>query len=195
MLVSATALKTRYVVLDRDGTVIEERNYLSNPKEVKLIDGAAAALRALSQDGYGLVIITNQSGIGRGLFHESTVQEIHRKITDLLALEHVTIDGIYFCPHTPEDRCICRKPALGLFEQAVRDLCFDPRASIVIGDKASDIEMGRRAGATTFLVRTGYGTHFAQEKSLRADYIVDDLPAAVEIIRRLHKGIDHTSSS
>jgi D-glycero-D-manno-heptose 1,7-bisphosphate phosphatase len=185
ILVPGAALKKRYVVLDRDGTVIEERNYLSNPEEVKLIDGAAAALRELIRDGYGLAIITNQSGVGRGFFDETTVNEIHHKLTELLAAEEVTIDGFYVCPHRPEDNCLCRKPALGLLEQAVRELRFDPRASIVIGDKASDIQMGRRAGATTFLVRTGYGSQFAPQESLGADYVVDDLRAAVEMIRNL----------
>ena len=101
----------------------------------------------------------------------------------MLEAEGVQLDGIYFCPHTPEDRCACRKPAPGLIELASKELRFDLRSSIVIGDKACDIELGRRVGARTILVRTGYGAQ--SEQSVAADYVVDNLSAAVEIIRKL----------
>ncbi|HEY1232923.1 MAG TPA: HAD-IIIA family hydrolase [Candidatus Binatia bacterium] len=176
--------QTKFVILDRDGTLIEERSYLSDPAQVALIPGAAAALHKLRQSGYGLVVITNQSGVGRGFFDERRLEEIHRRMQELLAAEGVALDGIYVCPHTPDDGCDCRKPATGLVDRAGCELGFDPHATIVIGDKASDIEMGRLLGAPTFLVRTGYGSEVEADGSA-ADYVVDDLLAAARTIERL----------
>ncbi len=177
--------KRNFVVLDRDGTIIEECSYLSHPEQIKLIPGTAEALRELRQMGFGIVVITNQSAIGRGFFDEARLRQIHDRLYHMLEAEGVRLDGLYFCPHKPEDGCSCRKPGVSLIEKASRDLFFDPKTSIVIGDKASDIEMGRRVRATTFLVRTGYGDQVAAENSLAADYIVDDLRAAVQTIQRL----------
>jgi histidinol-phosphate phosphatase family protein len=182
------------VVLDRDGTIIEEREYLADPKQVQLIPGVGAALRELKQIGFGLVVLTNQSGIGRGFFDEAQLKRIHKRLEHLLEAEGVYLDGLYFCPHKPDDDCFCRKPKLGLIQKASEELGFSPEASIVIGDKACDIDMGRMAGAMTFLVRTGYGAQVAAEENVTADFIVDDLPAATQAIRRLikieGKGID-----
>jgi histidinol-phosphate phosphatase family protein len=175
--------KHRYVVLDRDGTIIEEREYLSVPDQVKLIPGAGAALRKLKQMGFGLVVITNQSGIGRGFFDRGQLERIHGRLEQLLDCEGVRLDGLYFCPHVPGDACDCRKPRLGLLERAAKELDFNPEHSVVIGDKACDIEMGRTVGALTFLVRTGYGSQF--ESALSADFVVDDLSAASQSIARL----------
>jgi len=171
----------RFVVLDRDGTIIEEREYLSEPGQVKLISGVPAALRELRRMGFGLVVITNQSGIGRGFFDLDQLQQVHQRLEELLRAEGIDLDGVYVCPHAPEDDCACRKPKLGLLQKASEDLGFHMASSVVIGDKASDIEMGRAAGALTILVRTGYGAEF--ENEVAADYVVDDLAAAVELIR------------
>jgi len=176
-------LQRRFVVLDRDGTVIEEREYLSDPKQVTLIPGVGAALRELRRMGYGLVIITNQSGLGRRFFDRASLEQVHERLRELLAEEGVRLDGLYVCPHTPDEGCECRKPKLGLLRKAAEELGFSLENSVVIGDKASDIEMGRAAGALTFLVRTGYGTRV--EDAIAADYVVDDLAAAVPEIRRL----------
>jgi len=185
MMPRADFFKQRFVILDRDGTIIEERSYLSDPEQIKLIPGAAQALRELREMGFGLVVITNQSGVGRGFFSEARLQEIHERMGQMLEAEGAWLDGLYFCPHKPDDGCSCRKPAVGLFEKASAELSFDPQASIVIGDKGSDIEMGRRVRATTLLVRTGYGAQVASNSLVEADYVVDDLPAAVQAIRRL----------
>ena len=173
----------RFVVLDRDGTIIEEREYLFRPEHVRLIPGAADALRELKRLGFGLVVITNQSGVGRGFFDQSELDRVHERLGQLLLQEGVRLDGMYVCPHKPEDDCLCRKPRLGLLQQAAAELGFRSENSIVIGDKDIDIDMGRRAGAMTFLVRTGYGAQF--ENSANADFVVDDLSAAAAIIRRL----------
>ncbi len=172
----------RFIVLDRDGTIIEEREYLSRPEDVTLIDGAARALRELRELGFGLVVITNQSGVGRGFFDQSQLCRVHECLHRLLEQERVRLDGIYVCPHRPEDHCACRKPRLALLQQAAAELGFRPENSIVIGDKDSDIDMGRRASAMTFLVRTGYGAQF--EETTTADFVVQDLSAAAAILRR-----------
>lgn len=172
----------RVVVLDRDGTVIHERHYLSDPAQVELIPGVAPALRRLQQLGAGLVVLTNQSGVGRGMFTAQRVEAIHHRMCELLAAEGVRLDGVFYCPHTPEDGCACRKPATGLLERAARQLGFMPQESIVIGDKACDIELGRRVGAATVLVRTGYGAKQAAVCGALADHLVDDVGAAVPMI-------------
>ena len=174
----------RFIVLDRDGTIIEERDYLSQPEQIKLIPGAGAALRELQQMGFGLVVITNQSGVGRGIFAQDQLDLIHRRLNELLDREGVHLDGLYVCPHKPDDHCNCRKPKLGLLQKAAKDLGFSLERSIVIGDKAGDIEMGRMAGVVTFLVRTGYGAQW--EDVIATDFVVDDLAAATATIRRLH---------
>ena len=175
----------RFVVLDRDGTIIEEREYLSEPEQVELILGVAAALRELRRMGFGLVVVTNQSGVGRGFFSWVQLEAVHQRLRELLEGEGIHLDGLYVCPHNPDDNCDCRKPKLGLFQKAAEDLGFSPENSIVIGDKACDIEMGRKVGALTFLVRTGYGAQFDNE--VAADYVVDDLAAAAQAIGRLSK--------
>lgn len=177
--------RRKFVVLDRDGTLIVERHYLSDPDQVELITGVGAALREFQGLGLGLVVLTNQSAIGRGLFDETRLSGIHERLRALLKAEGVRLDGMYHCPHIPDDGCACRKPLPGLLEQAARELDFDPRASVVIGDKPCDMELGRRVGATTVLVRTGYGAQMAEACQDSADHVVDDLAAAVAVVARL----------
>jgi D-glycero-D-manno-heptose 1,7-bisphosphate phosphatase len=181
--------KRRFVLLDRDGTLIVERNYLARIEDVELLPAAAQGLRLLNQLGLGLAVLTNQSGIGRGYFDRATVDAIHSRLTAMLAHEGVALAGIYVCPHTPDDGCACRKPQRGLAQRAEAELHFDPSASFVLGDKACDIELGRRLGATTFLVRTGYGA-LAEREGLQADYVVDDVLAAAHVIRTLLDGAE-----
>jgi D-glycero-D-manno-heptose 1,7-bisphosphate phosphatase len=168
----------RFVLLDRDGTIIIEREYLSDPQQVELVPGASEALRRLRQIGLGLAVITNQSGVGRGYCDADRVALVHERMCALLAAEGAHLDGIYVCPHTPEDGCSCRKPNPGLAEMAAKDLGFDLGAVFVIGDKRSDIEMGQRLRATTILVRTGYGAEVAGSCTVSPDFVVDDLKAA-----------------
>ena len=175
----------RFVVLDRDGTIIVERQYLSDPRQVELIPGAARGLRQLNEMGLGLVVITNQSAVGRGFFDKARLDLIHRRLCELLNAEGVRLGGIYVCPHRPEDNCLCRKPRPGLLELAAQELDFDPQACFVIGDKVCDIDLGRQVGATTFLVRTGYGAQVAAEATVTPDYVVDDLRDAAQVIERL----------
>jgi D-glycero-D-manno-heptose 1,7-bisphosphate phosphatase len=175
----------RYVLLDRDGTIIVERNYLSDPDQVELIPGAAEGLRTLSRMGLGLLIVTNQSGIGRGYFDAARLAEVHERMCGLFADRGVALDGIYVCPHAPEDGCACRKPRAGLITRAAAEHGFEPAEAFVVGDKASDIALGRQVGACTFLVRTGYGAQHETAERTRPDYVVDDLFEATRIIGRL----------
>jgi histidinol-phosphate phosphatase family protein len=160
--------------LDRDGTVIAEKNYLRDPAAVELLPGSVAGLQGLRNLGYRLVILTNQSGVGRGYFRQADVDAVHARLAALLAADNIRLDGIYSCPHRPEDRCACRKPATGLVERATAELDLDPATSVMIGDKACDIELGARCGMTRILVQTGHGA----TQSCDPDVAVADLAAA-----------------
>lgn len=172
-----------FVILDRDGTIIEERHYLSDPGQVVLLPGAAKGLAKMRRLGLGLAVVTNQSGIARGYFDHQRLAQVNGRMTELLAGQGVSLDGIYYCPHHPDQGCACRKPATGLIEQASAELGFDQKSCFVIGDKPCDIDMGRAAGAITFLVRTGYGREY--QKTCRADHVCDDLLQAAGIIQSL----------
>jgi len=177
--------RKRFLVLDRDGTLLEYRPYLSSPDDVRLLPGTGAALRRFQEMGLGLVVVTNQSGVGRGLFDAARLDLIHQRFREALEAEGVSLAAVYVCPHTPEDDCSCRKPKTGLLERAAQDNEFDPEDAFVIGDNACDIELGRRVGAKTFLVLSGCGEAILPEMRGRADYVVADLGEAVPIIERL----------
>jgi D-glycero-D-manno-heptose 1,7-bisphosphate phosphatase len=170
----------RFVALDRDGTINVECHYLSSPDQVELLPGAAAGLKALRDLGLGLVVVTNQSAVGRGYFDAARLNEIHDRLRELLRAEGVEIDGIYVCPHQPECACDCRKPLPGLLLQAAQEWGFEPARSLVIGDKPCDIELGQAVGATTILVRTGYGAEHEAAGTVRPDFVAADLIAAAE---------------
>jgi histidinol-phosphate phosphatase family protein len=171
---------TRAVFLDRDGTLIQERNYLRQIEQVEFIPGAGKALAKLKIHGFLLILLTNQSGVGRGFFTMEDVQRVHRHILAVLQRDGATLDGIYICPHQPEDNCNCRKPKTKLLEDAAEKFAIDLPLSFVIGDKAIDVELARRAGCGAVLVRTGYGEKALSEHKAAPDYVATDLPAAVE---------------
>ena len=177
-----------FVILDRDGTIIVERDYPSEPCQVELLPCAAVALKHMRTLGLGLVLVSNQSGVGRGYFPETRLQEVHHRLEQLLASEGVALDGYYYCPHRPEDACRCRKPEPGLVERAARDLGVDPCSSFVVGDNAVDVELGRRLGAPTVLVRTGYGAQVERDGVTVPDFVVDDLKEAASLMERLLTG-------
>jgi histidinol-phosphate phosphatase family protein len=169
-----------FVLLDRDGTLIVEKNYLHDPAEVELIPGAAHALRLLREHGFGIALVTNQAGIGRGYYTEEDMANVNERLVALLRQEGVQLDAMYHCPHAPHDNCACRKPLPGMAWLASGDLGFDPASSFVIGDKRCDIELARNIGATGILVRTGYGAEEEQHLTLPAMHIADDLEKAVQ---------------
>ncbi len=172
----------RFVLLDRDGTLVEERGYITEPLDLRLLPHAAAALRELRAAGLGLVVVTNQSAVGRGMMDLARLDAIHARLEELLAAEGATLDGIYACPHAPDDSCDCRKPRSGLITRAVGDHGFSPPLAFVVGDHETDIELGARVGATTVLVRTGHGERTASREQAQADFVVGDLAEAARLI-------------
>jgi len=172
-----------FVLLDRDGTIIVEQDYLSDPDQIVLVPSAIEGMKALQSAGFGLAIVTNQSGIARGYFDHDRLAAIHQRLEELLAAEDIRLDGIFYCPHTPDDKCDCRKPAPGLAEQAAAQLGFAPSRSFVIGDKACDVDLGRVIGATTFLVGTGYGADQWAQRLAWPDFVVSDLIEAAAVIK------------
>lgn len=180
------------VFLDRDGTLNVDRNFLASPEGLDLLPGAGAALKALRQAGYHLVVLTNQPVIARGEASFDDVAAIHRKLGWELGKERAFLDGVYFCPHHPDGgfegerpelkiACDCRKPATGLFQQACQDAAVDVAASWMVGDQTRDIEMARRAGLRSILLRTGAA---GGDKAFEVfpDFTVDDIAAAAELI-------------
>lgn len=168
----------RAVFLDRDGTIIAEKNYLSQISEVKVLPWVPSAIRQLNQNNFRVIVLSNQSGIGQGFFTQKKVEKINNYLKNLLLKKGAKIDKIYFCPHTPEDGCFCRKPSAGLIYQAQKDFNIALEKSYLVGDKASDIEAGYRAGCKTILVLTGYDE---KEKSAPT-YLADNLREAVKWI-------------
>ena len=169
------------VFLDRDGTLVVEKNYLASPDGLELLDGVPEALRRLQAEGYALVVISNQAGVGRGLFPLSRVYQTMAALRIQLRQRGLELDGIYFCPHRPDEGCACRKPGTALLERAAADLDLDLRRSVMIGDRLLDVITGQRAGARSILVRTGYGTE--EEEHIRElerlpDRICRDLSVA-----------------
>jgi D-glycero-D-manno-heptose 1,7-bisphosphate phosphatase len=177
----AAGAQAKVVILDRDGTIIIDRNYLSDPAGLEFLPGAAEGLRGLYEAGYRLVVITNQSGIGRGMFSEARLAEIHDRFVAMVEAAGAHIEAIYYCPHLPDAGCTCRKPAQGLMQQAAADLAFDPAGAVVIGDKESDVEFGRRAGAVTIFI----SSREAIAPATAADFVAADLVEAARQILSL----------
>ena len=178
------------VFLDRDGTLLEEGNYVSDITNVVFFPYTVDAVRLLNQAGFAVVVITNQSGIARGIVQESFLAEAHAFIDKKLAEGGARIDGYYYCPHHPEGsiaeftrECDCRKPRPGQLRQAAADLDLDLARSFVVGDRWSDVDAAAAVGGRGVLVRTGYGMQAAQQSRPSA-VIVDNLIAAVAWILR-----------
>jgi len=165
--------------------VIAERDHLTEPAQVELLPNALAGLQRLRGLNLGLVVVTNQSVIGRGLLDADGLARIHGRLAGLLAEGGVCLDGIFICPHLPEAGCECRKPRTALVRRAAAELGFDPAASFVIGDKDCDIDLGRAIGATTLLVRTGYGARHLAEGLARPQLVAEDMLEAAMLVEHL----------
>ena len=175
-------LSKKFVVFDRDGTLIEHVHHLNRLDQVELKEDAIRAVFKLSQSKFHLGIISNQSVVGRGLASIENVTSINSKILDLFAVEGISFDFVYFCPHLPTDFCKCRKPRIGLGKLAMHQHGLDPSLSYMVGDQESDIVFGSRLGLTTIqLVENG-------QRCELADYHSASLEAAVETILRLSGG-------
>ena len=176
----------RFALVDRDGTVNVERDHITEPDQIELIPGSADALVRLREEvGMGIVVVTNQAHVGRGELAPADLDRIHERLLALLGEEGAAVDAILHCPHAPEAGCDCRKPAPGLALQAAQRFGFDPSTSVVIGDHAGDVGLGRAVGAMTFLVLTGHGREERASAEPLADHVVPDLGAAVDIIAAL----------
>jgi len=179
-------MNRRFALVDRDGTINVERDHITDPGQIELIPGSAEALVRLREEvGMGIVIVTNQAHVGRGELSPADLDRIHERLLALLADEGAAIDAILHCPHAPDAGCACRKPAPGLALQAADRFGFDLSASVVIGDHAADVGLGRAVGATTFLVLTGHGQEERVSAEPLADHVVPNLAAAVDIIAAL----------
>ena len=165
------------VFIDRDGTIMEDTDYCSDPKDVRILSGVVDALLRLKARGFKIIIITNQSGVGRGLFtldqYRAVESEVLRQLGDGL------IDSTYYCPDAPGQHSNCRKPAPGMVVQATQDHQIDLSRSFLIGDKEIDVECAHNAGVRAIRVRTGIQSNVTGSK---ADWVADDVPAAVQII-------------
>ncbi len=173
------------VFLDRDGTLMEDTGYVRRAEDVRVYPGTAEALAILKAAGFKLVIVTNQSGIGRGMFSETDYHAVHDALLRQLGPE--LVDATYFCPDHPDTATDRRKPAPGMLLEAAREHGLDLAQSFMVGDKAADVETGRRAGlAASILVRTGVGK--AEAAEVGADFVADDLSAAAAwILQRARK--------
>ena len=165
--------------IDRDGTLIEEVNFLSRVEDMRIFPFSLEALNLLRSSGFYIVVVTNQSGIGRKIYSQTDMQSIHDAIQ--LGLNGA-IDAFYFCPHLPDAGCRCRKPSLGMIEDAVSDLNIDLRTSWMIGDKKIDAETGRNAGISSALVLTGYGQKHLKLLEREPEVVADNLLEAVKQI-------------
>ena len=181
------------VFLDRDGTINEQMGYINHISRFVLLPGAARAIRTLNERNIPVVVVTNQSGLARGYFPPSLLEEVHAKMERELAAEGAHIDGIYICPHHPEAKeeqfrkdCTCRKPKTGLLEQAAAELGLDLHRSFMVGDRWSDLKCSARVGAASILVLTGYGRgdleYIGPQQEIRPAKVAEDLPEAVEWI-------------
>ena len=179
------------VFLDRDGTVIEEVGYLDRPERVALFPWTIDAIRSLNRAGLRVVIVTNQSGVARGYFTEATVEQVHRRVSELLAVGGASVDAYYYCPHHRDGKvaeyaieCDCRKPGRGLVDRAIREFGVDGAQSFTIGDRWVDVALARNIGSRGVLVRTGYGAdeEHCPPDGLAADAVLNNLVEAVSWI-------------
>lgn len=185
-------MRQRVVFLDRDGVINRDSpDYIKSVAELRLLPGVARAIRLLNEHDFAVMLITNQSIIGRGMVTRETLADIHRAVAKRVARGGGRIDDIFFCPHRPEDNCPCRKPRPGMFLAAREKHGIDLSRAVMVGDNVKDMLAANRAGVgTAILVRTGSGAEAEaklETKGARADLVADDLPAAARFIVENHK--------
>lgn len=164
------------VFLDRDGVLIEEKSYITVMEDFKIFSYAADCIKRIHNKGYYAIVITNQSGIARGLLTEKVLQEMNRYL-----ILQTGVDAVYYCPHHPDAGCNCRKPQKGMFDMACRDFVIDMEHSYMVGDRAGDIIAGQNIGVRTILLESGYGTA-RLEKNVKPDFIFEDLTDVIKIL-------------
>lgn len=177
---SVTTNQRPAVFLDRDGTIIEEVEYLSDIRDLRPFHGVGKSLQMLRNSGFAVVLITNQSGVTRGYFSEEFVRSVHTRLEEMLSFK---FDGIYYCPHGPDDGCDCRKPKPGMIRQAVEEIGIDLNQSYMIGDKSTDVDLAVRAGFPGLLVLTGYGfDNKNKQNAAKTAYVASDFNDACKWI-------------
>jgi D-glycero-D-manno-heptose 1,7-bisphosphate phosphatase len=187
-------LTSKAVFLDKDGTLVEDVPYNVDPAKITLADGALKALKILHGEGYKLIVVSNQSGVARGIFKERELMTVEEHLKELLSKEGVPLSGFYYCPHHPDGRlrdyavpCICRKPRPGMLFQAARDHQINLASSWIIGDILDDIEAGRRAECSTILLNNGNETEWTLTPYRRPHYTAPNLLEAAQIIKGIQK--------
>lgn len=184
----------RAVFLDRDGTLIHEKDCMRSAEELELLAGAGKSISELNHHGWRTVVVTNQPVIAKGWCSEAELQRMHNKLETLLGQEHAFLDRIYFCPHHPDGgfegerkelkvHCNCRKPGIGMIQRAIAELNIDVKQSWLIGDTTTDLQTAKNAGLKSILVRTGHGGRDAKH-SARPDHSCDSIAEAVDFIIR-----------
>jgi D-glycero-D-manno-heptose 1,7-bisphosphate phosphatase len=192
-------MKNRAVFLDRDGTINKEAGYPADYGRISIYPASFNAVRLLNRAGLLAIVITNQSGVGRGLFSEDAVAEIHNHMKDAFAARNARLDAIYYCPHYEDaeipdyrKRCDCRKPAAGLARRAASDFCINLSLSYTVGDKVEDVVFGMNIGATPVLVLTGLGRESLgrlRDQHIEPAFVAADILAAAEWILSRDKNL------
>lgn len=180
--------------LDRDGTINEEVDFLATPRELRLIEGSDRAIREANELGLKTFIVTNQSGIARGILTEDRLRQVHENLLGMLKSRRANIDRIYYCPHHPDfgappyrADCECRKPKTGMLRQAEKEFHLDLSKSFVVGDRMIDVQTAHAAGATPILVLTGYGEaerELCKANNVRIEHVAENLEEAMSVVRR-----------
>jgi histidinol-phosphate phosphatase family protein len=179
---------SKVIFLDRDGTIIEDKVFLGNPDEIEFFPGAIEAIKILRRLGYKIVVISNQSGIGRGILTKKMVNQVNESFLRSLKGKDAPVDALFFCPHHPDDNCDCRKPKTGMIKKAATELKLDLKDAVVIGDHLCDIELGKNIGAKTVLVLTGHGKKELDQlknTGVKPDFIAKDLLDAANWVKNL----------
>ncbi len=177
------------VLLDKDGTLVEDVPYNVDPARIRLMPGAAQGVLCLHRAGYALAVVSNQSGVARGYFEETALAAVERRVRELLRDAGVPLAGFYYCPHHPDGSvaaytraCDCRKPAPGLLLRAIREHGAMPGECWMVGDILHDVEAGRRAGCRTVLIDNGHETEWDQTPARQPDFVAGDLVGAADVI-------------
>ena len=175
----------RAVFLDRDGVIIEESFEYCAPHrldQMKLISKSVDAIKLLNDNGFLIVIVTNQAGVSKGYFKRDNVMSFNNEMEKELRKKGAKIDAIYYCPHAEDDGCDCRKPRPGMLKKAEEALDIDLKQSFIVGDRISDIEAGKSVGCKAILVLTGYGTEESKNSSIKHDFVANNLHDAAKYI-------------
>lgn len=177
------------VFVDKDGTLIPDIPYNTDPALITLQENTAEGLRQLQSEGYLIIIISNQAGVARGIFEEKALDAVIGRMREVLQEQDVRLDGFYYCPHHPEGtvagyavECDCRKPSPGMIQRAVRDFDIDPFQSWMIGDILNDVEAGKRAGCRSILLDNGNETEWVISECRIPDYVVQNIDEAAMLI-------------